>query len=130
MKMKGVTLLELMLSLLISSIVLAALFLSSKGIQSTSNDLQKDMRIQFAIRSFIEMLNTHANQAGYQPPDSVADSIVNNSDPFPMELTGANNLKFVYDSDANTRQYAIYSKVPTTFLVHVHQPHFGFPLER
>lgn len=109
MNIRGVTLIELMLSLLISSVVLAALFLASKGIQSTSNDMQKDMRTQLAIRSFIEMLSTHASQSGYQPPDSVADAIVNASDPFPMELNGANNLKFVFDTNSSTRHYAIYS---------------------
>lgn len=120
LKQKGVTLIELMLSLLISSMVLASFMLTSKGFNETSLNFQKDIRTQLSIRSFIELINSHANQAGYQPPDSLITAGIKTTNPFYLNGTASNpgvqvdvtNLQFVFDSSATSREYASYSVVP------------------
>lgn len=119
-KQSGVTLLELMLSLLISSMVLASFMVTSKGFNATSNNFQKDLRSQLGIHSFIEQLNTHANQAGYQPPDSLFIAGIKTTNPFYLNGTVSNpdvkvdvtSLQFIFDSSAIKREYALYSVVP------------------
>lgn len=119
-KQKGVTLIELMLSLLISSMVLASFMLTSKGFNATSLNFQKDIRTQLSIRSFIELINTHANQAGYQPPDSLITAGIKTTNPFYLNGTASNpgvevdvtNLQFVFDSNAASREYVSYAVVP------------------
>lgn len=119
-KQRGVTLLELMLSLLISSMVLAAFMMTSKGFTETSLSFQKDIRTQLSIRSFIEQINTHANQAGYQPPDSIITAGIKTTNPFYLNNTSSNpgvlvdvsNLQFVFDSSTTKREYATYRVLP------------------
>lgn len=120
LKQKGVTLLELMLSLLISSMVLGAFMMTSKGFNETLLGFQKDIRTQLSIRSFVEQLNTHANQAGYQPPDSLITAGIKTTNPFYLNNTSSNpdvlvdvtTVQFVSDSSATKREYVTYRVLP------------------
>ena len=113
---EGLTLVELMLALLISSIVMASFMLVSKGFNSVSTDLQQDMRSQLGIRSFIELLNLHASQSGYQPADTSFATGIKTLNPFYLNGTATNpgvlsdvaTLQFIFDSSTTTRDYALY----------------------
>lgn len=118
----GVTLLELMLSLLISSMVLASFLLVSKGFSATATDFQKDIRTQLGIRSFMELINSHASQAGYSPPDTLFTVGIKTLNPFYLNGSSSNpgvqvdvaSLKFVFDSSVSAREFTQYDVVANT----------------
>lgn len=117
---RGLTLVELMLALLISSIVLAAFMLVSKGFNTVSTDFRQDIKTQLEMRSFIELLNTHSSQAGYQPPDTLFATGIKSLNPFYLNGSAANpgvtvnvaTLQFIFDSSNALRDFVIYTVQP------------------
>ncbi len=110
----GLSLIELMLSLAITSIVMAAFVLFSKTYSSTAVDLSQDIRVQLQIRSFVERIHYYATHAGFSPLDSTLPPI-KASNPIlmsPLATPGVRvavtNLQFVYDFDKTNREHAIY----------------------
>ena len=109
-----------MLSMLISSIVLASFMLVSKGFNLTSKEFQQDIRGQIGIRSFIELISMHASQAGYQPPDSTFATgiksmlpfLLNGSSTTPGVQADVSSIRFVFDTGTNLRDYALYAVQP------------------
>ncbi len=110
----GLSLIELMLSLAITSIVMAAFVLFSKTYSSTANELSQDIRIQLQIRSFVERVNYYATHAGFSPLNSTLPAIKSTNpilmSPFvsPGTRVSVSSLQFVYDFDASNREHAIY----------------------
>jgi hypothetical protein len=108
----GLSLIELMLSLAITSIVMAAFVLFSKTYSSTASDLSQDIRVQLQIRSFVERLSYYASHAGYSPLDSSLPGIKDSNPIFISPLSGTKesvtSLRFVYDFDKNNREIALY----------------------
>lgn len=110
----GLSLIELMLSLAITSIVMAAFVLFSKTYSSTASALSQDIRVQLQIRSFVERLSYYASHAGYSPLDSTLPGIKSSNpivmSPSAVAGTPVNviSLQFIYDFDKNNREIALY----------------------
>ncbi len=110
----GLSLIELMLSLAITSIVMAAFVLFSKTYSSTASDLSQDIRVQLQMRSFVERLSYYASHAGYSPLDSTLPAIKSSNPILMSPLVGVGtkvnviSLQFVYDFDKSNRETAFY----------------------
>lgn len=115
----GLTIIELMLGLTISSLVMASLMVITKNYSDSADELKNESKVALNVKSFFDHLNLHASSAGFSPIDSSLPKIIFDT-PFSLNnLTTAvgnragsyvdvNSLKFVYDSDKNTREYALY----------------------
>ena len=115
----GLTIIELMLGLLISSMVMATFMVVTRNYSNSANDFRGTSKLNLSIRSFSDHLNLHASSAGFSPIDSALPSIVSER---PFSLNGLTtavgdrsgaysdviSLNFAYDSDKNTREYAFY----------------------
>ncbi len=115
----GMSIMELMLGLVISSLVIASLMVVTKNYSDSADEFRADSKLALSVKSFFDHLNLHASSAGFSPIDSALTKIVSDT-PFSLNnLTVAignragsyadvNSLRFVYDSDKNTREYATY----------------------
>ena len=117
---KGLTLLELMLALLITSIVMAAFLLFSKSFSFTSEEFKKDMVSQLTVRSFVDQLQFHASQAGFSPMDSQLAKSITAETREPLWFSAADSqnhvsaLQMTYDASTSRRDYALYQVLPLT----------------
>jgi len=122
---EGLTIIELMLGLLISSMVMATFMVVTRNYSNSANEFRGSTKINLSIRSFADHLNLHASSAGFSPINSALPSIVSER---PFSLNGSlltvgtrsgsydpvTSLNFAYDSDRNTREYAFYEVVNRT----------------
>lgn len=116
---KGLTIIELMLGLLISSMVMATFMVVTKNYSNSANVFRNASKLSLSIRSFSDHLNLHASSAGFSPIGSSLSPIVS-AKPFSLNqlITPVGNrsgiysdvttLSFVYDSNTSTREYALY----------------------
>jgi len=117
----GLTIVELMLGLLISSLVMATFMVVTRNYANSADDFRGASKLSLSIRSFSDHLNLHASSAGlshfgsqYLPPvDPVRRFSLNDNTSSPSgNWTGPYarvfSLKFAYDSDKSTRQFAHY----------------------
>lgn len=117
----GLTIVELMLGLLISSLVMATFMVVTRNYANSANDFRGASKLNLSLRSFSDHLNLHASSAGFShfdslfsPPfDPVNRFSLNESASLPFgNRTGTYprvfSLKFAYDSDKNKRQFAHY----------------------
>jgi hypothetical protein len=121
----GLTIIELMLGLLITSMVMATFMVITRNYSNSANEFRGSAKLNLSIRSFSDHLNLHASSAGFSPIDSSLSSIVSER---PFSLNGSLlavgtrsgsysdviSLNFAYDSDKNTREYAFYEVVNRT----------------
>ena len=116
----GLTLLELMLALLITSIVMAAFLLFSKSFSFTSEEFKKDIVSQLTVRSFVDQLQFHASQAGYSPIDSQLAKSITAETREPLWFSAADSqnhvsaVQMTYDASTSRRDYALYQVLPLT----------------
>jgi prepilin-type N-terminal cleavage/methylation domain-containing protein len=122
---RAFTLLELMLSLVIISILMASLVFFSKAFMTTATSFSKNIYADLSIRSFIDKFSHDMSQAGFTPVGSIlvptltaetgnsAIFIANNSD------GNVSIIRISYDSynyamlnNLNRRNYITYSMQP------------------
>lgn len=121
----GLTIIELMLGLLISSMVMATFMVVTRNYSNSANDFRDAYKLNLSIRSFSDHLNLHASSAGFSPFSPINSSLPSIVSERPFSLNGTTDavghrfgdfsdvdfLNFVYDSDRLTREYAIYEVV-------------------
>jgi type II secretory pathway pseudopilin PulG len=66
----GMTLVELITSLLISSILISSVFFLTKMYKQNTNQLKQEIDTQLYVSNFINVFTTDIASAGYQPIDS------------------------------------------------------------
>jgi prepilin-type N-terminal cleavage/methylation domain-containing protein len=111
---EGLTLVELLITLVISSIVMASFILFSKSFFFTTDTFVKDISTHLYMRSLLEQINFHGSQAGFSPIDTVMSNSIQAETREPIWLdasssTGTvNAIQFTYDTSASRREYALY----------------------
>lgn len=112
---KGVTLIELMITVAISGFVIAAIYMSYKAQQRASTFQQEVGAMQQNLRAASLMMSSEIRMAGYDPTESTGATITaatSTSLSFTMDLAGNGNLT---DSDDNVT-YSLYTaagNIPT-----------------
>ena len=115
----GLTIIELMLGLLITSMVMATFMVITRNYSNSANEFRGSTKLNLSIRSFSDHLNLHASSAGFSPIDSALPSIVSEcpfslnklpTDPCDRSVAYSNVtfINFAYDSDKDVREYALY----------------------
>ena len=111
---QGLTLIELLIALIISSIVMASFMLFSKSFFYTSDSFIKDISTHLYMRSFFEQINFHASQAGFSPVNTVMSNSMQAEIREPIWLNADDSIgnvtaiQFTYDTSTNRREYALY----------------------
>jgi prepilin-type N-terminal cleavage/methylation domain-containing protein len=111
---QGLTLVELLIALLISSIVMASFVLFGKSFFFTTDTFIKDISTHLYMRSFLEQINFHASQAGFSPVDTVMSNSIQAEVREPIWIDtsgpsgGVNAIQFTYDTSTTRREYALY----------------------
>jgi type II secretory pathway pseudopilin PulG len=110
----GMTFLELLLSLLITSIVMASFLLFSKSFMFSTDEFKGDIYAQLVVRSLIDQLQFHSSQAGFSPIDSQLGNSITAEirPPIWFNPADAQNdvsaIQFTFDTSNLRRDYALY----------------------
>lgn len=102
MKPKGLTLVEVLIAIVVSSVVVAAMFFSYNTFQTSYRGIMDRVNISQNARSSLSMIVSDARMAGFKDFNSSNTTISQ-----PVELTDNQNspdeIKFIYDADKTTR---------------------------
>lgn len=102
MKPKGLTLVEVLIAIVVSSVVVAAMFFTYNTFQTSYRGIMDRANISQNARSSLSMIVSDARMAGFKDFNSSNTTISQ-----PVELTDNQNspdeIKFIYDADKTTR---------------------------
>ena len=111
-KNKGFTLIELLVTIVIASILIAAIFVLIKSYRQMSTQIKNDIDTEFYVTEFIDSFSDDIASSGYQAVDTSLTSIYNGGKVIDFTYNSAPNVSSVNittDLNKTTRQTVNYT---------------------
>ena len=108
----GFTLIELLVTVLIASVLVAAILVLLKSYRQMSSQIKSDIDTEFYVAEFIDNFSEEIASSGYQPIGSNLTSIYNTGKIINFTLdnnSNVNSVSIITDIDTSTRQTITYS---------------------
>jgi len=116
-KNSGFTLIELLVTIVIASMLIAAVFALLKSYRQMSSQIKSDIDTEFYVTEFIDSFSEDIASSGYQPIDTSLTSIYSAGKIINFTYgtsTNVNSVGITTDLDTTTRQTVTYTiKAPT-----------------
>lgn len=103
-KNHGYTLIELLVTIVIASILIAAIFVLIKSYRQMSTQIRSDIDTEFYVTKFIDNFSEEIASSGYQPIDTTLSSI----------YLGGKVIDFTYSSNQNVSNVSMTTDLNTT----------------
>ena len=111
-KNSGFTLIELLVTIVIASILIAAIFVLIKSYRQMSSQIQSDIDTEFYVTEFIDSFSEDIASSGYQAIDTAQTSIYNSGKVINFTYSSApsvSSLGLTTDLNSTTRQTVTYT---------------------